>query len=201
MHACGHDGHTAVGLALAETLAAGRETLPGSVVFAFQPAEEIVSGARPMIEQGALEDPQVQASLAFHFSTEHPTGVVAVRDGAIMASADRFELVVRGAGGHGAYPHRSVDSILAASQIVVALQTLVAREVAAVDKAVISVGTFHAGTAFNILPPEAHLSGTLRTLDAEVRERLARRIGEVAQGVGAALRAEVEFRFQPAARR
>src|SRR4051794_3107991 len=153
MHACGHDGHTAVGIALAEALAAHRESLPGSVVFAFQPAEEIVSGARPMIEQGALENPHVDASLAFHFSTEHPTSVIAVRGGPVMASADRFEITARGVGGHGAYPHRSVDSILVGSQIVVALQTLVAREVAAVDKAVISIGTFHAGTAFNILPP------------------------------------------------
>src|SRR5436190_383311 len=127
MHACGHDGHTAVGIALAEALAARRDALPGAVVFAFQPAEEIVSGARPMIEQG----------------------------------------------------------------------TLVAREVAAVDKAVVSIGTFHAGTAFNILPPEAQLSGTLRTLDAELRERLSRRIGEVAQGIAATLRAEAEYRFQP----
>jgi len=195
MHACGHDGHTAVALAVAQVLARHRADLPGAVVFAFQPAEEIISGAKPMIEQGALEAAPVDTALALHFSTDVPLGQVAVRTGSVMASADRFHLVVRGSGGHGAYPHRSVDAITVAAEIVVALQTLVAREVAAVDQAVISLGTFHAGTAFNILPPEARLSGTLRALAPEIRQRLTRRIQELATGIGAALRAEVEVGF------
>ena len=195
MHACGHDGHTAIGLAVAQVLHQHRATLPGAVQFAFQPAEEMISGAKPMIEQGALDDPPIDATLSFHLTTELPVGQVAVRSGPLMASADRFELLVRGSGGHGAYPHRSVDAITIACEIVAALQTLVAREVAAVDAAVISFGTFQAGTAFNILPPEARLSGTLRALEPALRSRLTARIGEVSRGIATAMRAEAEVTF------
>ncbi len=195
MHACGHDTHVAVALAVAQTLARHRDALPGTITFAFQPAEEIISGARPMIEQGALDNPPVQATLAFHVTTELPVGQVSARAGAIMASADRFEIVVRGTGGHGAYPHRSVDPILVGSEIVVALQLLVSREVNPIDPAVVTIGMFHAGTAFNIIPPEARLAGTLRTLDQELRARLQQRIGELASGIAASLRAQAEVAF------
>jgi amidohydrolase len=189
-HACGHDGHVAVLLSVAEVLTA-RDDLAGRVVFVFQPAEEIVRGAEAMLAGGALDGLTADAAVALHLSSTHPTGVVAVREGPAMAAADSFRLTIHGHGGHAAKPDETVDPVLVAAHLVLALQALVSRETDPVDQSVISVTSVHGGTAFNIIPESVELKGTLRTFDAATRERLKRRIHEVADGVAATFRAAV----------
>jgi amidohydrolase len=189
-HACGHDGHVAVLLSVAEVLTA-RTDLAGRVVFVFQPAEEVVRGAEAMLADGALDGIVPDASVGLHLSSMHPTGVVAVREGPAMAAADSFRFVVHGHGGHAAKPNETVDPVLVSAHLVLALQALVSRETDPVDQSVISVTSVHGGTAFNIIPESVELKGTLRTFDAGTRERLKRRIHEVADGVAATFRASV----------
>ncbi len=189
MHACGHDGHVAIGLTVADILAQHRNELRGNVTFLFQPAEERIGGAEPMIADGALKNPDVDAVIALHLWNGLPAGQVAVRSGATFASADSFTLRVRGSGGHGAMPHLSVDPIVVASQIVVALQPLISREISPFNPAVVTVGSIHGGTAFNIIPDEVVLEGTFRAYSPEDRAHLEARIQEVAQHVAASLRA------------
>jgi amidohydrolase len=189
-HACGHDGHVAVLLSVAEVLTA-RTDLAGRVVFVFQPAEEIVRGAEAMLADGALDGLVPDASVGLHLSSMHPTGVVAVREGPAMAAADSFRFVVHGHGGHAAKPNETVDPVLVSAHLVLALQALVSRETDPVDQSVISVTSVHGGTAFNIIPESVELKGTLRTFDAATRDRLKRRIHEVADGVAATFRASV----------
>ncbi len=183
-HACGHDGHVAVLLSVAEVLTA-RTDLAGRVAFVFQPAEEIVRGAEAMIADGALDGLTPDATVGLHLSSMHPTGVVAVREGPAMAAADTFRFVVHGRGGHAAKPNETVDPVLVAAHLVLALQALVSRETDPVDQSVISVTSVHGGTAFNIIPESVELKGTLRTFDASTRDRLKRRLHEVADGVAA----------------
>jgi amidohydrolase len=190
MHACGHDGHIAIGLTLAELLAARRDRLRGTVKFAFQPAEEVVGGAARMIADGVLREPQVDAALGLHLWTPVPIGTVSVAPGPVFASADGITLRVRGRGGHGAMPHLAVDPIVVAAQIVVALQTLVSREISPFHPAVVTFGSIHGGTAFNIIADEVELRGTLRAYEGADREHLRRRIGELARDVARGMRAE-----------
>jgi amidohydrolase len=192
MHACGHDGHTAIGLTIADILASHRDELHGNVTFLFQPAEERIGGAEPMIADGALKNPDVDAVIGLHLLSSIPVGQVSVRAGATFASADAFTVRVRGRGGHGAMPNFSVDPVLAASQIVVALQSLVSREISPFNPAVVTVGSIHGGTAFNIIPDDMLLEGTFRTYSEEDRSHLERRIKEVAQEAAAAMRAEAD---------
>ncbi|MCZ7542694.1 MAG: amidohydrolase [Anaerolineae bacterium] len=189
MHACGHDGHTAVALAVAQMLAAHRDRMAGRVQFVFQPAEEIAGGAKAMIADGAL-DLNPAASFAVHFWSPVETGRVAIGEGPIMAAADKFVARVRGSGGHGALPHETRDPVVAAAQIVVALQSIVSRNVAPTDAAVLSVGHVRAGEGFNVIPAEAELSGTLRTFRPEVRDLLIERMEAIVTGVAAALGCE-----------
>ncbi len=193
MHACGHDGHVAIALAAAAVLTERAAELPGHVVFAFQPAEERASGAVEMIADGALEDPHVDAVIGLHVWSQVPVGTVGVRPGPIFASADEINLRVRGRGGHGAIPEANVDPIVAAAQIITALQTLVSREISPFHSAVVTIGAIHGGTAFNIIPDEVELRGTVRTHDPVDRAHLMRRIPELANEVAAGLRATVEF--------
>jgi amidohydrolase len=195
MHACAHDGHAAVALSTAKLLS--QEDFAGKLVFIFQPAEEIVRGAEAMLKDGALEGLRPDASIGLHLSSNYPTGTVAVRAGPAMAAADVFRLVVRGEGGHASQPHRTVDPILIASSIVTSLQSLVSRETDPVEQAVISITSIHGGTAYNIIPEEVELKGTLRTFKAEVRERLRGRIRELAGGVAATLRGNLEMDWIP----
>lgn len=192
MHACGHDGHTAVLLTVAEVLLARAEGLRGRVAFVFQPAEEIVRGAQAMLADGALDGLDVDSVLGLHLGSMFPTGTVAVREGPAMAATDTFRLIVRGRGGHAAMPHTTVDPVVAAAQVVLALQTLVSRETDPVDQAVVSVTSIHGGTAFNIIPEAVELKGTLRTFDAATRHRLRGRILEVATGTATTHRATLE---------
>jgi amidohydrolase len=192
MHACGHDGHIAIALTLAEVLSERRDQLHGNAVFAFQPAEERAAGASKMIEAGALHDPKVDAVIGLHLWATYPVGKIAVQPGAVMASADELILRVRGKGGHGAVPHEAVDPIVAAAQIVVATQTLVSREVSPFHPAVLTWGAISGGTAFNIIADEVELRGTLRTYDEADRVFLKLRLAELASGIAQGMRAEAE---------
>ena len=193
MHACGHDGHTAVGLAVAELLARYRDSIKGRVKLVFQPAEEIMSGAKRMIEEGVMLDPVVDRVLSFHLWSGLPVGQVASQAGPIFSSADEISLTIKGKGGHGGMPHLSVDPILLASHVVTALQTVLSREIPPTQAAVLGFGTIHGGTAFNIVSDQVELTGTVRTLDDSIREYVLRRTEEIAAAVARGLRGEAQF--------
>jgi len=192
MHACGHDGHVAIGLTVAKMLHAQREQLAGSVKFVFQPAEEgtcgeEIGGNEMMIREGVLENPKPDLALALHLWNEKPFGWVHVAGGAVMAGAEEFKITVTGKGGHAAIPNQTVDPVLAASQIVSALQSITSRNVPPLQAAVVSVTMIHAGEAFNVIPPEAKMEGTIRTFELSVRETVLRRFEEIVNGVAEAL--------------
>ena len=197
MHACGHDVHVAIGLGLARQLADRRQELSGMVRFAFQPAEEVAGGAKPMIDQGVLDG--IDRVIGLHVWAGLPTGQVSVRSGPMMASADWFILTVRGMGGHGAIPDLTVDAVVIAAQIVTALQTLVSRETSPTAPVVVTLGSIHGGTAFNIIAGEVVIQGTLRTFDATLRKRLLQRIDDLARGIATAMRGSCEFRLESGA--
>ena len=197
MHACGHDGHTAIGLTVAKILHAHREQLSGTIKFCFQPSEEGTSGeeiggAEMMMRDGLLEGPKVDMSLSLHLWNEKPLGWLGVSKGPIMAGADIFIVRVTGRGGHGAIPDAAVDPIVAAANIVSALQTIVALNVSPLDTAVVSVTNIHGGTAFNVIPPEVRLEGTIRTFDHRIRQRIVERLEQIARGVGEGMGCQVE---------
>src|SRR5687767_924604 len=167
MHACGHDGHTTIGLAVARMLSARRSEMHGRIKFVFQPAEEIGKGAAAMIADGALDNPRPDCSIGLHLWNDLPLGTVGVTSGPCMAAADTFLCRITGKGGHGASPHQTRDPIAAAAQIISALQTIVSRNVAPLDTAVVSVGKLVAGDAFNVIASDAVLEGTVRTYRKE----------------------------------
>ena len=195
MHACGHDGHTAIGITLAEILAARRARFRGKAVFIFQPAEENGQGAKAMLEDGRLHGLGIEAVYGLHLVTRLPAGQLAVRSGPVMAAADIFTIKVTGKGGHGAMPHHAVDPITVAANIVMGLQHLVAREISAQEPAVLTVGKMAAGTSHNTIPSEAELVGTLRTLQPAVRERVKERLGSFIAHLAQAYRATAELAF------
>jgi amidohydrolase len=196
MHACGHDAHMAVLLAVATELARREGPMRGLVRFLFQPAEEIGAGAEAMLEDGALDGAAWDAMLAIHLRPFLTVGRIGICRGSATARVGEFAIEVRGTGGHGGRPHVSTDALLAAVEIVSALQTLISREVSALDSAVLSVCSFHAGTAANVMPEVARVEGTVRSASDDVYERLFRRIEEVATTVATAFRctASVERR-------
>jgi amidohydrolase len=195
MHACGHDGHVAILLEAARTLAARRAEVPGTLVFCFQPGEEGYAGNRLMIQDGALEDPHVDRTFALHLYSGLEVGKIGVRDGAFFASADEFDLTIRGRGGHGAMPHLAVDPVVGGAYFVTLLQTIVSREIAPKDPAVFTVGKFEAGTTFNVIPDEAKMKGTVRSFDAEVRKSMPERMERILAGLGAAMRFDYELKY------
>lgn len=194
MHACGHDAHVAVGIGVATILARHREQINGTIKLMFQPAEEGLGGAMAMINDGVLEGPEVDYALGLHVSSTHDLGTAVVRSGPMMAASDKLEISVRGRGGHGAHPDQTVDAVLVAAQIIVALQTIVSRNVNPEEAGVVTIGAIHAGNAGNVIAETANMRGTIRSFQPEVRELLHRRIREVATGVGAALGADVDVR-------
>jgi amidohydrolase len=192
MHACGHDGHTAIGAGAARVL--GRRRPPGTARVLFQPAEEGEGGAQRVVAEGVLDG--VDAVLGIHLWNELPVGTIGVKAGPLMAAVDRLRIVIHGRGGHGGNPHRAADPVVAAAHVVVALQTIVAREVSPLRSAVVTLGAVHGGQAFNVIPDEVVLTGTVRTFDPELRASMPERIRRIADGVASALqcRAEVEVR-------
>ena len=194
MHACGHDGHVAVGLETARRLAA--VTLPGTVKIAFQPAEEISGGATAMIEDGALASPDVDAALGLHLWNELPVGTIGLMPGPVMASVDEFDITITGTGGHAAMPHLAIDPVLVAAHVVTALQSLVSRRRDPFEAGVVSVTQLTAGHAFNVIPAEARLLGTVRTFGGRFYDDAPRLVADTARGLAAAFGATAEVRFR-----
>jgi amidohydrolase len=192
MHACGHDGHVAMGAAAAR-LTAGRRA-PLNVRVLFQPAEEGEGGAQAMVAAGAMDG--VAVAVGVHLWNELPVGTLGVKAGPLMAAVDRLRIVVRGRGGHGGKPHRSADPVVAAAPVITALQTIVSREVPPTLAAVVTLGSVHGGQAFNVIPDDVTLLGTIRTFDAALRRSIPERVTRIASGIAEALgcRAEVEVR-------
>jgi len=195
MHACGHDGHVAILLAAARTLAERRAEVPGTLVFCFQPGEEGFAGNRLMIEDGALENPHVDRTFALHLYSGLDVGNIGVRDGAFFASADEYKLVIKGKGGHGAMPQLAVDPVVAGAYLVTMLQTIVSREIAPKDPAVFTVGKFVAGTTFNVIPDEAILMGTVRCFDPAIRASMPERLERIVKGLGEAMRIDYDLDY------
>lgn len=184
MHACGHDAHTAILIGAARLLKQRESILPGKVRLIFQPSEEKATGARQVIQSGALSD--VRAVFGLHNKPDLQVGTVGIREGALMAAADGFVVKVEGVGTHAAVPEAGIDPIVVAAHIVTALQAIVSRNVGAQESAVISVTKLHSGTAWNVIPDEAILDGTVRTFDEKVRARIRERFNQVVAGVAAA---------------
>ena len=195
MHACGHDGHTAMLLAAAEYLAATRR-FDGTVYFIFQPAEEGLGGGRQMVEEGLFTRFPMQQVFGLHNWPGIPVGQMAVMPGPVMASSDEVEITVRGQGAHAAMPHQGADPVLAGAAMVQALQSIVSRNVPPVESAVVSITQFHAGDAYNVIPDTAVLRGTVRAFSPELQDQMEAAIGRVCQGVAAAHGVSVEVRYR-----
>jgi amidohydrolase len=202
MHACGHDAHTAILMGVAEVLAGMRERIPGTVKFLFQPAEETPpvgeeGGARLMVDQGCLRDPDVAAVFGLHITSIYPTGKIGYRSGPLMASADRFRVFVRGVQTHGAMPWRGIDPIVVGAQVVLGLQTIVSRRMDITkEPSVVTVGVFQGGVRQNIIPDEVKLEGTIRTFDedqrTEVQDHVKRITEMIAEAGGAKARVFID---------
>lgn len=198
MHACGHDGHTAMALGAAMVLQDIASELTGCVKIFFQPGEEFPGGALPMIEEGCMENPKVDAVIGLHAGYIYPgvdKGNIGVCQGAFFASMDRFRITVKGKGAHGAYPQLSVDPIPIACEIVSGLQKIISRELPPTSNALISVCQIHGGTTQNIIPDEVFMEGTVRSTDEQVRNLIAKRIEEVASGIAQSYRAAAETAY------
>lgn len=200
MHACGHDGHTSIVLALATLLARHREQLVGEVRFFFQHAEELApGGAEQMVKEGVMDG--VDMVIGIHLWAPMPVGQIGIVSGPAMAAPDTFTCTIIGQGGHAAIPHETVDPIAIGAQLVTALQHIVSRNVDPLDPAVVSITQFHAGTAFNVIPNTAQLSGTVRTFDASLRQRIPEVMERIIRGVcdahGAAYEFSIERGYRP----
>jgi len=195
MHACGHDAHMAMGLVAATVLNKIKDEFTGTVKFIFQPAEEGPGGAEPMIKEGVMENPKVDYAIGCHVWPDIPEGTIGVRSGPFLAAMDRWDLKIIGKGGHGAMPHQCVDALEVGTQVVNALQRISSRHMSPLEPVVVTVGSFHAGTAFNIIPGEAELNGTTRTFNLDVWHSWEERLDKVIRGVCESMGVEYEFKF------
>ncbi len=197
MHACGHDANMTMVLVTAGILAKLKDSLSGNIKFMFQPAEEFPGGAKPMIEAGILENPHVDYSVACHLWPSLPAGTLGLKSGILMSAASLFDIEITGKGGHGAMPHMCVDALDTAGQVVNALQRVVSRKLNPMSPSVVTVGSFHSGTAPNAIPEKALLSGTTRTFDRHIWNSYAEILEPVIQGVCQSMGASYDFKFMP----
>ncbi len=201
MHACGHDGHTAIALGTAFYLSRHPDRFHGTVKLIFQPAEEGPGGAQPMVQAGVLQHPAVDVIIGLHLWNNLPLGTVGVREGALMAAVEVFDLLIQGKGGHGAMPHQTVDSIVVGAQIVNAIQSIVGRNVDPLKSAVVTVGEFHAGRAHNVIADTAKLTGTVRYFDPALkgffRQRLEQIVGGICQSHDATYQLDYQELYPP----
>jgi len=197
MHACGHDGHIAMLLIAAKILIKHKDHIKGNVKFVFQPCEETIpSGAKAMIDDGVLENPNVDAVFGIHLLSSIRTGIIGVREGAMMAAGDKFIVKIMGQGGHGAFPHLTIDPIVISSYIVQALQVIASREINPMEPIVLTVGMIEGGTAYNVIPNDVTLTGTVRTLNENLHEEIPDKITRVVKGVCQAFRGQYQIDYQ-----
>jgi len=194
MHACGHDGHVAIGLEVARRLRAA--PLAGAMKLAFQPAEEIAAGAQAMIAAGVLEEPRVDAAFGLHLWNDLPVGTIGVMAGPVMASVDEFEITIVGRGGHAAAPHQTVDPVLVAAHVITGLQSLVSRRRNPFEEGVVSVTQVSAGHAFNVIPGRAELRGTVRTFGGKFYDEAPTLLEETVRGIAGAFGASADVRYR-----
>ena len=196
MHACGHDVHTVIALGVAAALAELRNELNGAIKFIFQPAEETLSGAQAMIADGVLEDPKLDLILGYHNWPAVQAGKVGYNAGAVMASADAFDITLKGRDGHGAHPHLAIDALAAAAHLVSQLQTIVSREVKPVSPAVLTIGELHAGRARNVIAGAAELKGIVRTLEPGLSDKIEAAMRRMLEGVKAGMRVDYTLEYR-----
>jgi amidohydrolase len=196
MHACGHDGHTAIGLTVARMLQNRKNEFNGTVKLVFQPAEEGLGGAKLMVDEGVLNNPRPKHSLSLHLWNEKPVGWIGVTAGPVMAASETFAVKLTGKGGHGAAPHLSVDPLFAATQIVSSLQSIMSRNVPPMDTAVLSVTAINSGNTFNVIPQTAEFQGTIRTFTQPVRGLVINRFNEIVNNLAKALGCEATIRME-----
>ncbi len=193
MHACGHDGHTAIALGVARLLSQHRSQIAGRVKFVFQPAEEIAGGAKAMVADGVLRDPRPDVSVGLHLWNGMPLGKLGVADGPVMAGSSEFTLKITGKGGHAASPHLTIDPVVCAAHVITAFQTIASRSINPLDSAVVSAAYLRAGTAFNVIPQDVEVRGTIRIFRREVRDLVERRMHEISQGIAGAMGCTAEL--------
>jgi amidohydrolase len=183
MHACGHDGHVAVGLTVGKILSENVDSLNGRIITVFQPAEEGLGGAESMLAEHILENLKPDAALAFHLWNEKPIGWLGVNPGPLMAGADLVKITITGKGGHGAIPQEAVDPVIAAAQVLIGLQSIVSRNISPLDSAIVSITEFHAGDAHNIIPSQAVMQGSIRSFSKSTRDLVISRVQRISESI------------------